>query len=86
MRSSGAGRPSFARIGRLSHGPGSAHVAWAEAGAPSADPSQGLTVLLRDRGQELWAFPEGARIAQRMTPLPSHTETEVCAQIGRAHV
>lgn len=61
------------------HGPGSAHVAWAEAGAPADDPAQGLTVLLRDRGQDQWAFAEGARIAQRMTPLPKHTETEVCA-------
>ena len=61
------------------HGPGSGHVAWAEAGAPATDPTQGLTVLLRDRGQDQWAFPEGARIAKRMTPLPTHVETEVCA-------
>ena len=51
----------------------------AKAGASAADASQGLTVLLRDRGQDQWVFPEGARIAQRMTPLPKHTETEVCA-------
>jgi Flp pilus assembly protein TadD len=61
------------------HGPGSGHVAWAQAGAPAADPTQGLAVLLRDRGEGEWAFPEGARIARRMTPLPVHTETEVCA-------
>ena len=61
------------------HGPGSGHVAWAQGGATATDPSQGLTVLLRDRGQSEWAFPEGARIAKRMTPLPTHTETEVCA-------
>ena len=36
-------------------------------------------MLLRDRGEGEWAFPEGARIAKRMTPLPAHTETEVCA-------
>ena len=61
------------------HGPGSGHVAWAQRGATATDPTQGLTVLLRDRGQDEWAFPEGARIAKRMTPLPTHTETEVCA-------
>ena len=61
------------------HGPGSGHVAWAQAGAGSADPTQGLTTLLRDRGEGEWSFPEGARIARRMTPLPGHTETEVCA-------
>lgn len=61
------------------HGPGSGHVAWAQNGASPADPTRGLSVLLRDRGQEQWAFPKGARIAKRMTPLPVHTETEVCA-------
>jgi tetratricopeptide (TPR) repeat protein len=61
------------------HGPGSAHVAWAQGGADPADPAKGLDVLLHDRGEGLWRFPEGARIAQRMTPLATRTETEVCA-------
>ena len=61
------------------HGPGSGHVAWAQSGAAAADPARGLTVLLHDHGEGEWAFPEGARIAKRMTPLRGGTETEVCA-------
>ncbi|MFO1074897.1 MAG: cytochrome c3 family protein [Geminicoccaceae bacterium] len=61
------------------HGPGSAHVAWAQGGASADDPSQGLTVLLRDRGADQWRFVGDAPIAARATPLPKHTETEVCA-------
>ena len=40
------------------HGPGSGHVAWAKAGADAADPARGLTVLLHDRGEGQWQFPE----------------------------
>ena len=61
------------------HGPGSAHVAWAQGGAAADDPSRGLTVLLRDRGGDQWRFVGDAPIAARATPLPLHTETEVCA-------
>ena len=61
------------------HGPGSDHVAWAKSGADAADPARGLTVLLHDRGEGQWQFPDGERIAKRMTPLATHTETEVCA-------
>ena len=61
------------------HGPGSAHVAWANSGASLDDPKQGLTVQLHDRGADQWRFSDGAPIAARMTPLPVHTETEVCA-------
>ena len=61
------------------HGPGSAHVAWAQGGADAAYPAKGLDVLLHDRGEDQWRFADGARIAQRMTPLATRTETEVCA-------
>ena len=61
------------------HGPGSGHVAWASDGADAADPARGLTVLLHDRGEGQWQFPDGERIAKRMTPLATRTETEVCA-------
>ena len=61
------------------HGPGSAHVAWAQGGASPDDPSRGLTVLLHDRGADQWRFIGDAPIAARATPLPMHTETEVCA-------
>jgi Tfp pilus assembly protein PilF len=61
------------------HGPGSAHVAWAQGGADAAAPAKGLSVQLHDRGEGLWQFGEGARIAHRTTPLSVRTETEVCA-------
>lgn len=61
------------------HGPGAAHVIWAETGAAATDPAKGLTVRLRDRGGGLWRFAEGARIAERSAPLADRTETEVCA-------
>ena len=34
------------------HGPGSAHVAWAQGGADAAYPAKGLDVLLHDRGED----------------------------------
>ena len=61
------------------HGPGSAHLAWAKGGASADDPKQGLTVQLHDRGADQWHFVGDAPIASRMTPLSTHTETEVCA-------
>ena len=61
------------------HGPGSGHVAWANTSADPSSPGKGLSVLLHDRGEGQWQFPEGARVARRMTPLATRTETEVCA-------
>jgi predicted CXXCH cytochrome family protein len=60
------------------HGPGSRHVAKAEAGAPPGEP--GLTVRLGgERAQ--WELVDGAAIAQRVPPAApgSRAELEVCA-------
>jgi len=58
------------------HGPGSGHVAWAEAGAGAAGP--GLRVQL-DEGPAHWVLAEGAAIAKREPKRSKHTELEVCA-------
>ena len=57
------------------HGPGSQHVAWAEAGAAGGD--LGLSVRFEERAR--WAFAGGAPIAHREPPLASHAELETCA-------
>ncbi len=57
------------------HGPGSEHVAWADAGAGAGGP--GLRVRLDEPGH--WQLVEGERIARREPPLSTHTELEVCA-------
>jgi predicted CXXCH cytochrome family protein len=70
------------------HGPGAAHVAWAEqrgAGRTPPDvaagaPRYGLTVALGDDAS--WRFAPGAPIAQRSAP-PSPVQLETC---GRCHV
>lgn len=38
------------------HGPGAAHVAWAQAGARGDDPHRGLSVRLRERSGGAWRF------------------------------
>lgn len=63
------------------HGPGSAHVAWAEAagdGAP-ADRHFGLSVHFERSSPDDWAFAPGARIATRTRPLAERSEVETCA-------
>jgi len=67
------------------HGPGSLHVAWAEAakqGTPgTADPRKGLVVDFGDRGAWVLADPQRG-IATRDRPRRSHVEVETC---GRCH-
>ena len=62
------------------HGPGSAHVAWAEAGAAAGDGTRGLLVPLRN--EAAWVFDEGAPIARRTGPAASDAELDAC---GRCH-
>ncbi len=59
------------------HGPGSAHVAWAEAGASSEVADRGLQVRLRNEAS--WVFAPEAAIARREGPEPSGAELDVCA-------
>ena len=65
------------------HGPGAAHVAWAQGGARSQDPHRGLSVWLRDRSGGAWRFAEDdARgIARWVGPPRQSTaaQVETCA-------
>ncbi len=59
------------------HGPGSEHVALADAGTLS--PTQaGFAMSLRARGEWLWA--EGSDIAKRSEPLRSNHQIDSCAR------
>ena len=59
------------------HGPGSAHVALADAG--SLSPAQtGFAMSLKARGA--WQWAEGADIAQRSEPLTSNHQIDSCAR------
>jgi len=67
------------------HGPGSAHVAWAEAaltgkGNP-ADPDKRLAVVLRDpAAKATWDIDPKTGLARRSAPRTSQTEIETCAR------
>jgi tetratricopeptide (TPR) repeat protein len=67
------------------HGPGSRHVAWAEAvekGEPAPeDPGTGLIVRLKDLDEPYWSFDETG-IARRTPARTSDTQVEAC---GRCH-
>ena len=66
------------------HGPGSAHVAWAEAvkagKAKKEDAGQGLAVVLKDPAKDDWIFDPKTGIAKRSVPRTSQTEIETCAR------
>jgi tetratricopeptide (TPR) repeat protein len=57
------------------HGPGSRHVAWAEAGGGASD--SGLLDLASEPAR--WVMDEGADIARRDPPRRAHAELEACA-------
>ena len=60
------------------HGPGSAHVAWAQ--AKGADAAKGLTVRLDERHGVTWAIDPATGTAGRSRERASEREIEVCAQ------
>jgi Flp pilus assembly protein TadD len=64
------------------HGPGSEHVAWADAvkqdPSRAAESSKGLAVEFGDSGT--WVLDPEAGIAKRSQPRKSHVETEICAR------
>ena len=67
------------------HGPGSAHVAWAEAvkagRAKKDDRDRGMAVVLKDPGGLAeWIFDPKTGIAKRSVPRTSQTEIETCAR------
>ena len=66
------------------HGPGSAHVAWAEtrpAGAPRAAPGATGLVVRLGRGDGTWTIKDSQRgIAEWTGPARSSAELDVCAR------
>lgn len=64
------------------HGPGSRHVAWAQAKERPSDSASGLMFRMADHGSGRWTFSEGETIAMRSVPLVEHVEVETC---GRCH-
>jgi tetratricopeptide (TPR) repeat protein len=65
------------------HGPGSAHVAWAEAvkagKAKAGDADKGLAVAL-ENDKATWDFDMRTGIAKRSVPRTSQAEIETCAR------
>jgi tetratricopeptide (TPR) repeat protein len=59
------------------HGPGSAHVAWAEAGADPEVSGRGLGITLA--ADHAWRFEPGSPIARRVPAGKPTNEIEVCA-------
>jgi tetratricopeptide (TPR) repeat protein len=70
------------------HGPGSAHVAWAEARARSEAPPRGGDDAARGlvvrfpRDGAAWTLADGERIAKRSAPRAASPELDAC---GRCH-
>jgi predicted CXXCH cytochrome family protein len=65
------------------HGPGAAHVAWAQGGARGEDPHRGLSVRLRDRSGGAWRFaendPRGIAHWEGPTRQSTAAQVETCA-------
>ncbi|MBR0670548.1 cytochrome c3 family protein [Neoroseomonas soli] len=65
------------------HGPGAAHVAWAQSGARGEDPHRGLTVNLRDRSGGAWRIaaddPRGIARWDGPPRQSSAAQVETCA-------
>lgn len=66
------------------HGPGSRHVAWAEAAGPDRQyrgpDDKGLTVVLRERRGVRWTVDASSGNAKRSAPRTTAIELGVCAQ------
>ena len=64
------------------HGPGSAHVAWAEAAASGGKPTgaNGLSVSFASRRHAAWKIDPATGNAARSKVRDGDTEIEVCAQ------
>jgi len=63
------------------HGPGSAHLAWAE-GAPPRAADDGLAVHLDGKEKADWSIDPASGLPHRSKPRSSDTELDVC---GRCH-
>jgi len=66
------------------HGPGAAHVEWAEARARGETrpdiPDLGLAVRLKEAEPAVWTPDESTGKPRRTPPLAAHTQAEMCAR------
>ena len=66
------------------HGPGAAHVEWAEARARGETrpdiPDLGLTIRLKEAEPAVWTPDESTGKPRRTPPLAAHTQAEMCAR------
>ena len=61
------------------HGPGSRHLAWAQAKPLPDDPTKGLVVSLPVGDHSVWVMNEATGIAERSKPATNAAEINVCA-------
>ena len=66
------------------HGPGAAHVEWAEARARgeagTGVPDPGLSIRLKEAEPAVWTRDESTGRPRRTPPLAAHTQAEMCAR------
>ena len=66
------------------HGPGAAHLEWAEARARREArpdiPDLGLTIRLKEAEPAVWTRDESTGRPRRTPPLAAHTQAEMCAR------
>ena len=66
------------------HGPGSAHITWAQAAVQKADSKidadKGLVVDLSDRDGAVWTVDRDTGKPRRSRPREQHTQIELCAR------
>ena len=66
------------------HGPGAAHVEWAEARARGETrpdiPDLGLAIRLKEAEPAVWTPDESTGKPRRTPPLAAHTQAEMCAR------
>lgn len=62
------------------HGPGAAHLAWAEAGASGADPSMGLPVSLARAKDIDWSIDPATGSSKGATTRRADPQSETCAR------
>jgi predicted CXXCH cytochrome family protein len=62
------------------HGPGSAHLSWADGESRTDDPTLGLKVSLGDPGVLAWARDPESGLPKRLSPPSTPSLTDACAR------